>query len=220
MDEFSFETLEPVPFVARPATPAEPVAADERTADAGPSPAVLAAAELESARAEAAAIREAAYQEGLQAGRADALGAAAPGVAALQAAVTQVRAAQAASAERLEAQSVELAFALADKVVGGLLEARPELVLETVRGALRCLTERDRITILVNPEDMELVGAALQGLRGELGGIEHCDVHAERRVGRGGAVVRHADGEVDARVETKLERAREVVAAALAGDAG
>ena len=32
-----------------------------------------------------------------------------------------------------------------------------------------------------------------------LGGIESCDVQAERRVSRGGAVVRTAEGEVDAR---------------------
>jgi flagellar biosynthesis/type III secretory pathway protein FliH len=48
-----------------------------------------------------------------------------------------------------------------------------------------------------------------------LGGIEHCEVQAERRVGRGGAVVRTPDGDVDARAEAKLERAREVVEAAL-----
>ena len=40
-------------------------------------------------------------------------------------------------------------------------------------------------------------------------------MQAERRVARGGAIVRTPDGEVDARVETKLERAREVVEAAL-----
>ena len=38
---------------------------------------------------------------------------------------------------------------------------------------------------------------------------------AERRVGRGGCIVRTPVGDVDARVETKLERAREVVADAL-----
>jgi flagellar assembly protein FliH len=48
-----------------------------------------------------------------------------------------------------------------------------------------------------------------------LGGIEHCEVQAERRVARGGAVVRTPDGDVDARLDVKLQRAREVVDAAL-----
>ena len=55
----------------------------------------------------------------------------------------------------------------------------------------------------------------MDDLRGSLGGIEHCEVQAERRVSRGGAVVRTPDGDVDARVETKLKRAREVVEEAL-----
>jgi flagellar biosynthesis/type III secretory pathway protein FliH len=75
--------------------------------------------------------------------------------------------------------------------------------------------ERERITVLVHPDDLELVREAMDGLRATLGGIEHCEVQAERRVSRGGCVVRTPDGDVDARVETKLQRAREVVEQAL-----
>jgi len=53
------------------------------------------------------------------------------------------------------------------------------------------------------------------GVISALGGIEHCEVQAERRVARGGAVVRTPEGDIDARIESKLERARDVVAAAL-----
>ena len=91
----------------------------------------------------------------------------------------------------------------------------PEKVVEAVTGALRGIVERDRVTVLVNPDDLEIVREAMDGLRASLGGIDHCDVEAERRVGRGGCIVRTPVGDVDARVETKLERAGEVVAAAL-----
>ena len=67
------------------------------------------------------------------------------------------------------------------------------------------------MTILVNPEDMDTVRAATTQLMSSLGGIESCDVQAERRVSRGGAVVRTAEGEVDASLETKLSRARDVI---------
>ena len=71
------------------------------------------------------------------------------------------------------------------------------------------------MTVLVHPEDLELVREAMDEMRATLGGIEHCEVQAERRVSRGGAIVRTQDGDVDARVETKLQRAREVIAHAL-----
>jgi len=63
------------------------------------------------------------------------------------------------------------------------------------------------------------VQESMDDVRASLGGIEHCEVQAERRVARGGAVVRTPDGDVDARVETKLQRACEVVQAALSPSA-
>ena len=73
-----------------------------------------------------------------------------------------------------------------------------------MRGALRRLVDRERVTILVHPDDLDLVRGASERLVGELGGIEHCDVQAERRVARGGAIVRTVEGEVDATLATKL----------------
>jgi len=61
---------------------------------------------------------------------------------------------------------------------------------------------------------------AAYDIRASLGGFEHCEVQSERRVSRGGAVVRTPEGDVDARVETKLVRAREVIEAALSSSSG
>jgi flagellar assembly protein FliH len=202
--EFSFETLEaPAPVVA-PAAP---------KADAGGADAVMAA--LAQAEAEADALRVAAREEGLREGREEALAALAPALEALNQAAEAVQAAQFVRADRLENHAVDLALFLAEKVLGGALAVEPERVIEVVRGALRGIVERERVTVLVHPEDLELVRDSMDDLRASLGGIEHCEVQAERRVSRGGAVVRTPDGDVDARVETKLQRAREVVEAAL-----
>jgi flagellar biosynthesis/type III secretory pathway protein FliH len=197
--EFDFEALE---------APAAAVApADEAAA-------VMSA--LARAEAEADRLRTEAGAEGFAAGRAEALESLQPALAALGAAVSALEAQQAVVTEELERRAVDLGLALAAKVVAGAMEAEPERVVEAVRGALRGLVERERIIVLVNPEDMELVRAAMDHVRASLGGIEHCEVQAERRVARGGCVVRTPVGDVDARVETKLERAREVVVAALA----
>ena len=79
---------------------------------------------------------------------------------------------------------------LAEKIVGAAVAVDPELVVEAVRGALRGLVERERVTVLVHPDDLELVRGAMGGLVATLGGIEHSEVQAERRVAprrRGGA---------------------------------
>jgi flagellar assembly protein FliH len=178
---------------------------------------------VESARAEADAIREQARAEGLAMGRAEgaeaarqeALAQLAPAVQALHAAVAALEAERGEVADRVEAGAVELALELAGKVVSGVVEARPETVLDVVRGALRCLMERERVQVLVNPEDLWIVRESIDTLAAELGGVDHVEVQEERRIGRGGAIVRTATAQVDAGLETKLERAREVIVAEL-----
>ena len=205
--EFSFEALEAPVEVAAPGTPAARAEAD----------AVMAA--LAKAESDAEGLRAAAREDGLREGREEALAALTPGLEALAQAAEAVQADQYARADRLEAHAVDLALFLAEKIIGGALAVEPERVVEAVRGALRGIVERERVTVLVHPEDLELVRESMDAVRASLGGIEHCEVQAERRVSRGGAVVRTPDGDVDARVETKLLRAREVVEAALSSSA-
>ena len=168
--------------------------------------------------AEADAARAAGHDAGFQAGLAEAHAQMAAGVAALQAAAAAVAAERERVAGAVEAAAVELALRIAEQAIAATVAARPESVVDVVRGALRRLVERERVTILVHPEDLELVRAASAALVAELGGMEHCDVQAERRVARGGAIVRTVEGEVDATLPTKLARAREALEAELRGE--
>ena len=192
MQTFSFDPI------AAPEPPRE-VAADDQAA--------VSLAELEALRAQA-------VEEGLAAGRAEAQLAVTAAVNGLSEAAAQLAAEAEALEARLEEEAVSLALAIAERVLAGQLAVDPERVLEAVRGALRGITDRSRVTVLVNPEDLELVREAAPGLQSTLGGIEHLEIQSERRVGRGGAVVRHPEGDVDAQVATKLERVRELFEAA------
>ena len=64
---------------------------------------------------------------------------------------------------------------------------------------------------MVNPADLDGRQAAVGELTAQGSGVELCDLQSDERVGLGGAIVRTAEGEVDASVHTQLERAREVV---------
>ena len=174
---------------------------------------------VESARAEADAIREAARAEGFAAGQAEGAAAAqamaqahlVPAVQALTAAAEALAAERGVLADQVETRAVELALELAEKVVAGAIAAQPERVLDVVRGGLRCFMERERIQILVHPDDLGLVREAIEGVAAGLGGIEHVEVQEERRISRGGAIVRTPAAQIDASLRTKLDRAREVV---------
>lgn len=176
---------------------------------------------LADATAEAERIREFARAEGLAEGLArgheDGLAEARSAASALRQALAEALALREQLAAETEADAVTLALALAAKILAGTLAVQPERVLDTVRGALRRVTDRRRVTVLVDPADLETVSAAIAEVEAQVGGIEHCDVQADRRVGRGGAIVRTLECEVDASIDTQLERAREVIQAELGG---
>ncbi len=130
---------------------------------------------------------------------------------ALEAAVEDIQALRAEIATQVERQAVDLALKIAEQALGAAVAVDPDLVLGTVRGALRRLVERERVIVLVNPDDLDLVRETTGTLLAELGGMEHLEVQADRRVPHGGAIVRTAEGEVDATLDTKLNRAREVL---------
>ena len=90
--------------------------------------------------------------------------------------------------ERLERDAVELALALAEQIVAAALEVAAR-ARRRRRRAARCVGSpgRRHVSAVVNPDDLEIVNSFVERLRGELGGIEHLGVQADRRIERGGA---------------------------------
>ena len=192
----------------------------EQLEPSAPPPRDAAERLLIEAGAEADAIRELAradgHAEGRAAGLADAHAELASASVLLAEACAGVQALRAATVEAVERDAIELAITLAEKILAGALQARPELVLDVVQGALRRVSDRRGITVLVNPADLDTVKDAIGELASQANGIALSDIQGDQRVGRGGAIVRTSEGEVDAGVQTQLERAREVVLAELA----
>ncbi|HEX7083926.1 MAG TPA: FliH/SctL family protein [Gaiellaceae bacterium] len=206
MSSFVFEELEPHGEVV----------------GAGHTPAERAARIVAEAEARAVDIEAEARRAGHDAGYAEGLVRAAEELeaprAALAAAIEAVGAARDELAASVELRAVELAVAIAERIVGAALEVDPELVCNVVASALRRVVERDRLAIDVHPDDAPLLRSWLES-QSEVA-VASVEVRAERRVGRGGCVVRTVEGEVDARVSEQLARAGEVLREAFAARAG
>ena len=176
---------------------------------------------LSAAWAEADAVREQARQEGFAAGHAEGLaaarGEAAPLLAAFGEAIRGTGQLRDELVAALESQAAELSLRLAEQIVAAAIDIDPQRVIDIARGALRRIADRHRVTLLVNPADLELMTDAGDGLMAELGGIEHLDVQADRRIDRGGSIVRTDSGEIDVTIAAQMQTARELVVAALLG---
>jgi flagellar assembly protein FliH len=215
--------VSPAAGAVPPAAGAVPPAASgyllEQLEPSAPPPLGTPARILADAHAEAQRIREeahaAGHEEGRAQGREEGIAETLAAGAALRKALAELQRQSEEIADAVEHDAIELALALAAKIVAGAIDAQPERVLDTVAGALRRIADRRRIAVLVDPADLEVVSGAVGELQARAGGIELCEIQADRRVGRGGAIVRTVESEVDASVQTQLERAREVVRAEL-----
>lgn len=196
---------------------ARPVALAELEQLAPPpshDPVAAARAVIEAAEAEAHSLRaravEDGFAEGLRLGRQESAAALAPAMETLHSAVGEAIAARDRIVDGAETRAAQLAVAIAEKILVGTIDVQPERVAAVVAGALRGMLDAERIVVCVHPDDIELVRAA---------GIAHTDahieIHGELRVPRGGALVRTTVGEVDARIATKLDAVRDLVAAEL-----
>ncbi len=175
--------------------------------DHAPSTALLSQAAEEA--------RRRGYEEGLAQGREEIESA----CRALAAAARRVEEEARALAQAAERRAAELAILVAEKIVAGTLALDPGRVVPIVSHALRRVAADDRVVVAVSPHDLETVRAAEADLARQLATHTRLEIVPDRRVERGGCVVTTSVGEIDARVDEQLARARELVAEALTEDA-
>ena len=194
----------------------------EQLEPSDPQPRDAPARALAQAKLEAEQIREQARAEGYAEGRSAGheYGATEMNLAtrALSAAMEDIESLRVEFVQSIEHDAIQLGLRLAEKILDGRRQLPSERILETVQGGLRRVTDRRKIAVLVNPAELEAVSSAIAELTASSSGVELCDIQPDERVEPGGAIVRTAEGEVDASVETQLERAREVVEASLAAE--
>ncbi len=104
-----------------------------------------------------------------------------------------------------EQQIVEIALAVASKILVREIEDNPTTILPIVREALATVSDQNQILIRVNSEDYEMVLMAKRDLQLMVGRDNAINVTADHTVSAGGCIIETALGTVDARLDTKLE---------------
>ena len=152
--------------------------------------------------------------QGLEAGRQAGLEEARQDFAAKQADLTQGLTALLKDVDgkkhRLVAQAhgdlVDLAMAIARRVVKRALDVQPGVAEANVRDAVKLVGAASDVTIVLNPADVEAVSQLAEGLEAEFGRLKHFRMVADASVSPGGCVVRTDLGEIDAQLDTQLAR--------------
>lgn len=99
-----------------------------------------------------------------------------------------------------------LAIAIAERLVKRAIEHDPMVVVRQMEEAISLATSSATLAVMVSPMDESLASSVLGPLLARLGSASHATLHADASLSRGSVVVRTGAGEVDARIETQMER--------------
>jgi len=165
---------------------------------------------LDDARKEAEAKVREAYTEGLrrgtEAGRAQFEERVGKAAEALEAAAAAMQAAREEFLESLESQVVLLAMSIAKRILRREPSVDTERVRKTVREALVHLEKSERISLRLNPADLAALEEQNVRLLDEFEAAENLELIPDETVAPGGCVAESEYMEVDAQIETQLQK--------------
>jgi len=105
-----------------------------------------------------------------------------------------------------EKKIVEIIFSIANKIVHRQIGLDEKAIGETVVKALHLAAEKSEIALRVNPEDFDYVERLRPEFFAKFEELKSITVTSDPSITRGGCFLETPCGDVDARIETQLEK--------------
>lgn len=105
---------------------------------------------------------------------------------------------------RIEKEVVELALAIARKVICREIEMDRKIVACVAREALAKVEDPGKIKIKMNPQDLQFINETKYKFSDLIGGIDNVSLEAEENIQSGGCIIESSLGEIDARIERQI----------------
>jgi flagellar assembly protein FliH len=131
---------------------------------------------------------------------------------ALQSAVKQVEDAKQAWMQHWESAAVELAAAIAGRLIRGELQRRPEISVEWIRESLQLAAGNSEVTLRLHPADQQALERQVKQLAATFAPLATVTVVADETISPGGCKLNTEFGAVDKQLETQLERIKQELA--------
>ncbi len=106
---------------------------------------------------------------------------------------------------------LDLALKLAARLVHRVIEVDRGVVVEQVAAALAMVLKHSDVLVRVHPEDRPAMEQAMPRLLAAFPRFTHVRLTDDPTVGRGGCVVSHGQGTVDATLDTQLRRVLDLI---------
>jgi flagellar assembly protein FliH len=160
---------------------------------------------LAEAQVTAEKIGEEARRQGYEEGMAEAKAKMAENAAKVEQLLSELAAYKPSLLHAARKQVLELSYAIVDCIMGSIAEQHSEQLAIVVERALAILTERESVSVRVNPHEMHHILEAKPNLLAAVDGIKSLTFIDDPSVGRGGCMVETDSTEIDARLKIQLD---------------
>ena len=105
----------------------------------------------------------------------------------------------------IEKGAVELALAIAEKVVYHEVSVNKETLLGVLKGALEKVVDQEKIKIRINKLDLQFINESGYQIAGLADNLKDVIIEGDDTISRGGCVIETGFGSIDARIESQLQ---------------
>lgn len=113
---------------------------------------------------------------------------------------------------------VKLSCQIAGRIVGEMAKVNEDIIREVVRNALGHLSEKQKVTIRVNPDDIAVLRAHKPEWEEAAGAGATVEIVEDMRIKRGGCLIEGESGSVEAELDRQVEMIEKALVEA--GNAG
>ncbi|MCH2130386.1 MAG: flagellar assembly protein FliH [Pirellulaceae bacterium] len=101
---------------------------------------------------------------------------------------------------------VQLATAIASRVIRREVQLQPQITKDWITESLQLLTSQRSLTVRLHPEDHAALQAEVETLATQLRGLASTEIVSDPNISRGGCRVDAESGSVDQQIEAQLQR--------------
>lgn len=145
-----------------------------------------------------------AYEKGKEEGASAAEDKISEKVAQLASVIESLKEARQTLLKEAETVVVDMSLAIARKFVDTAAVMNSDLIKKTIKAAVKMVTEKDKVIIRINPEDLEEVRAHQDDIIFIGDGIGKLEIRPDKKIDQGGCVVETEAGNIDARIESRF----------------
>jgi len=110
-----------------------------------------------------------------------------------------------------ERQIIEIALAVAGRILACQIEENPMVVLPIVKKALEKVRDQEQIVLRVGVDDYDVVVEAKQDFQNVVGREQALTIAIDRTIERGSCVIDTSYGLVDAKIDTQFDAIKEAL---------